>query len=1206
MTYGVPEYYEFNEVERLRRLSVTDELTGLLNRRYFFNRLAQEISKAKRNNRPFSLLILDVDHFKDINDTYGHLEGDEVLRVISKVLLRSVRDMDVVTRYAGDEFIAILPEADKKDAYPVAVRILDETKKLIFKNPKGSSTFNVGVSVGISTFPEDGETATELIERADHGLYTAKKAGRNRVCFCEEYEENEPLPEIVFEGKIHNFIGRAEEIKSLLNTYQAAHDSKVQVVFVTGEAGVGKTRLIHEFSKSISKENVYFLHGTCFDTKIPMPYQPFREALAGFIERDEYYGYSILRTLPESAKIEIIKIIPGLDTKRLGITSNMSLDPVQDEYRLFDGIYQIFKRISEKGPVVLLLDDIHWADTASLEMFSYLVRNAKSDRIMICLTYRPEEIIDGNVEKGYLASTIHKLGRIQKLDRIVLQPLSKDNVIDILNNSFKPYTCPKELIDVVFKETEGNPFFVEELLKSLFENKIIEFKEKKIILKAKENINLPSSIRDLVLDRIDRLPEEVQELLRIAATIGQEFTLKLLSIITDKNEGHIQDILDSGMDANIIKEDYSASEEKFSFTHCKMREVLYYSLRESKRERLHLKIAQGLEKLYFNNLEKHYENLAQHYYLSRNNEKAFTYIMLCAQKAMESYATYESISYFTKNVNIYENFSTDLKQNFKAKYTVITLALGKLHNIIGEYDKALHWLHIAKQADDSSYEVYLNLGEVYVKRGEYEKALEHFKTALCKTNMDNALANIETNMSYVYFRISNFNDSELYAKQAIKRLEDKNISLVSAEAYKNLGTVYYAKGMFSQAINFYSKSLEISLQLNDKRAIANSYNNIGSVYYRKGDYVNALEHLQNCLGIREEIGDKSGIVYSYNNIGNIYYNRGEYENAEKYYLLCLNISNEIGELAAITASYNNLGNVYLAKEDFDSASSHYSKSLEISEKIGEKSSIARAYTGLGNVFFNKNQFKKGYEFYKNCYEVRKQIGDKSGMAFASIHMAFTAISLGNFVLAENHFIESGKLKEEIGDFEGNLTIANQLVRLYLFLDDFKKARILLDDTLEKAQKLESYENLAEIWGLYSLLYIAVSDNEMAKKSIHSMEKFAQSFKFAIPVSNFISFVKGRFAIFCNQYKKALPLLESSLKYRRIKNSDLEYGQIMIDYALALIQLKRFDEAVEKLQIAEKFSKKISMKNVLKKIDELKQLIKKSTTDKMNPNQEEIA
>ena len=164
------------------------------------------------------------------------------------------------------------------------------------------------------------------------------------------------------------------------------------------------------------------------------------------------------------------------------------------------------------------------------------------------------------------------------------------------------------------------------MLKSLIENKVLEFSDNEIVLQPTESINLPSSIRDLVIDRIEKLPSELQELLRIAATVGQEFSLRLLSVITEKNEGHIQDILDCGMDANIIKEDFSASEEKFSFTHCKTREVLYYSLRESKRERLHLTIADALEKLYAKDLEDHYEDLAQQYYFSRDKEKAFIYM----------------------------------------------------------------------------------------------------------------------------------------------------------------------------------------------------------------------------------------------------------------------------------------------------------------------------------------------------------------------------------------------------------------------------------------------------------------------------------------------------------------------------------------------------------------------------------------------------
>jgi len=699
---------------------------------------------------------------------------------------------------------------------------------------------------------------------------------------------------------------------------------------------------------------------------------------------------------------------------------------------------------------------------------------------------------------------------------------------------------------------------------------------------------MPSSIRDLVMDRIEKLADELQEILMTAAAIGQEFSLKLLSVISDKNEGHIQDILDNGIDTNIIKEDFATSEEKFSFTHCKMREVLYYSVRESKRERLHLKIAKAMQKLYHNNLGKHYEDLAQHYYLSRDKKNAFKYMMLCGQKVQESYATHDAISYFNKTISIYGKFSDELKETFKIDYTTVILALGKLYNITGEYEKALHWLSLAADLDPNLYEAYLSSGEVYVKKGNYEKALDNFKTAMSKTNSDHALASIETNMSYVYFRMSDFNESEKLAKKAIKQLEDKKISLVSAEAYKNLGTVYYAKGIFPQAITYYSKSLEISTLLNDKRAIANSYNNLGSVYYRKNEYDKAIDHLEKCLEIREEIGDKSGIVYSYNNIGNVYYNREEYKNAEKYYLQCLNISKEIGEQAAITASHNNLANVYLARESFNDAEDHYQKSLEISEKIGEKSGVARAYTGLGNVCINKNNPEQAYEYYEKCYEIRKIIGDSSGMAFTGIHMAFVSVSLGDFKKAEQHFKQSGKLKKALGDYEGMLTISNQLTRLYIFSDNYEEAKKLLDASLGKAQSMNLSESLAEIWGLYSLLYIYTNKNKAdVKKSLQTMENFIHTIKPSLPISNFVSFVRAKYAIYSGDYKKALPLLDNSLNYRSVQNSDIEYGCIMLEYAIALTRLKRFAEASEKLHTAETFFTNISMKNKLEEISQLR-------------------
>ena len=119
---------------------------------------------------------------------------------------------------------------------------------------------------------------------------------------------------------------------------------------------------------------------------------------------------------------------------------------------------------------------------------------------------------------------------------------------------------------------------------------------------------------------------------------------------------------------------------------------------------------------------------------------------------------HEAISYFAKTVELYDHFAQDNKTKYVKDYTDSILSLGMLHNIIGEYDKALHWLDTAAKLDEHLYEVDLNLGEVYVKKGNYEKALEYFKHALQKTDSDHTLASIETSMSYVYFRISDFNE----------------------------------------------------------------------------------------------------------------------------------------------------------------------------------------------------------------------------------------------------------------------------------------------------------------------------------------------------------------------------------------------------------------------------------------------------------------
>jgi diguanylate cyclase (GGDEF)-like protein len=166
--------------EALRSQSIKDPLTGLYNRRYLTEMLDREIRRAVRAEQSLGILMLDLDHFKKFNDTYGHEAGDTVLRETASFLVKSIRVEDIVCRFGGEEFVVILPTADSNSAQARAERIRSKLRELAVLH-KGQSLGMITVSVGVSTLPEHGTSPKELLEAADAALYRAKKDGRDRV-----------------------------------------------------------------------------------------------------------------------------------------------------------------------------------------------------------------------------------------------------------------------------------------------------------------------------------------------------------------------------------------------------------------------------------------------------------------------------------------------------------------------------------------------------------------------------------------------------------------------------------------------------------------------------------------------------------------------------------------------------------------------------------------------------------------------------------------------------------------------------------------------------------------------------------------------------------------------------------------------------------------------------------------------------------------
>jgi two-component system cell cycle response regulator len=170
-----------HNVQLSLEMAITDQLTGLHNRRYMSRHLDNLLNNAKRNERPLAFVIMDIDHFKQVNDTYGHDMGDEVLKEFAGRIGANVRGIDLACRYGGEEFVVVMPDTDVNFAYTIAERLRQTVEANPVKISRAPGTLNVTVSIGIAKMEGPDDTAEALLHRADQALYRAKRSGRNRV-----------------------------------------------------------------------------------------------------------------------------------------------------------------------------------------------------------------------------------------------------------------------------------------------------------------------------------------------------------------------------------------------------------------------------------------------------------------------------------------------------------------------------------------------------------------------------------------------------------------------------------------------------------------------------------------------------------------------------------------------------------------------------------------------------------------------------------------------------------------------------------------------------------------------------------------------------------------------------------------------------------------------------------------------------------------
>ena len=461
-----------------------------------------------------------------------------------------------------------------------------------------------------------------------------------------------PLPEVLRSVPAISYVGREAERATLEEALTLARGGSRQVVLLCGEPGIGKTRLASYGAHRAHAVGAAVCWGACSE-ELAVPYEPWIAVCSQLVER---CPQALLDRHVERHGGELVRLVRNLSPRVAGLPAPQTSDPETERYLLFSAVAGFLEEMAETAPVCVVLDDMHWADGESVALLKHLVRTVEHGALQVVATYR-----DSDLGKDHpLSAVLADLRRVEGVRRVALHGLDVDEVAQIMT-AVAGHELEAEGVQLaaeIAAETEGNPFFVGEILRGLSESGALAFDDAtgRWSLDRTSRLAMPESVREVIEHRIGRLGEDNAQVLRLAAVIGRSFDVELLRAILDVDEGSLLDQLEAAVAASVLAESPDQV-GRFRFAHALINQTLYDGLGATRRARMHQSVAQALEGLHGGDPGERLSELALHWRLaavSVDTTKAARYACMAGRRALESLAPAEAVRLFTDAVELTE------------------------------------------------------------------------------------------------------------------------------------------------------------------------------------------------------------------------------------------------------------------------------------------------------------------------------------------------------------------------------------------------------------------------------------------------------------------------------------------------------------------------------------------------------------------------
>ncbi len=841
------------------------------------------------------------------------------------------------------------------------------------------------------------------------------------------------------------YIGRVQSKESMLELAQNLERDLGGIIWIQGEAGIGKSRLMREFrSDVILSTTPYIWTGSCTAQRSDQAFSLFASLFANMfgiqatdttaqIHQKISDGISKWPRDARNTK-PYIEFIVGVEPDDPNFEK---MQPEQLRQQTFVAVRRLLKTLVKERPVIFFLDDLHWIDPLSAELLLFIATVVVSDAILFVCAQRLQGADSPN----------DRLLRLQNLlpgqtKQLFLEKLPEEDSLQLLRELISHAQLPDEFYALTVSRSEGNPYFIEEFVRMLIEQEYLQQVENYWqlnvpITQLAEMI--PMSLNSLIHARMDALPSDLKRAVQYAAVIGFEFDATLLQTITETS--NIQQTLQRLANRMLVSR-IEASEE-WQFSHALFHAIVYQSFSAESRQKLHLRIAQALEQQQVGESTELAAALAYHFGRAKKYDQAIPYLILAGEKAASRSAIEEAVSHFQQA----EKYLSILESTHPAWQWRIGIGLGEAYRILGLFDESTTVLEklipLAKEQPEYPYtKLLMLLGKTARKLGQYDIGRRYLMRArdimlsnfATRTDVKEG-PQILTELGWVYFAQGELEQARRLGEEGLELAKEINDLNEMADAENLLGGICYQSGDWQGAMHHTMRSMVFREQMQYSWAVARTYSNLGILAYVAGHWPKAIDYFERSLALRQEMGDVEGMAITHNNLGHPLRGQGKLDLAEVHYQESLDISELFNISDMVVNARSGLTQIFLWQNRLDEARMHLSQALSLAQSIGAKEKLAELYRIQAEFSFAKGSFAEGLIEAKKAANIASDVGNKVYEASALRIASKISLHLNDLDSAQTYLAKAKEALVGTMDELENGQMMTQSYRIQLALNN---------------------------------------------------------------------------------------------------------------------------------------------------------------------------